>query len=136
MSDREALRRLVEKWRELVVEHKRQEANDDNIRFLTISPARHNGAAKALTIAADELAALLDAAPEPETPPTCAPDPFGDHVHGHRAAAELAKIIEIVRFTPGQASGYHLSAFQSSELILKWASKWSRPHPPEGGDHD
>jgi hypothetical protein len=74
---RAALERLIETWRKRAVDHKEREADDD-LRHLTIAPARHNGAAKALLFAVDQLAALLTADPPA---PTCP--------HGH----DLTRVI-------------------------------------------
>jgi hypothetical protein len=84
------LERLIENWRERVTKHKEREADDD-LRFLTIAPARHNGAAKALTIAADELAALLTSeGPAPATLTDALIDQMLAEVHAATLDAQSA----------------------------------------------
>jgi len=45
-------------------------------------------------------------------------------LHGIQARAELNRLVELVRFTPGQSSGFMHSPFQSEEMLWKWAQKW------------
>jgi hypothetical protein len=42
-----------------------------------------------------------------------------------QAGNELEELIRVIRFTPGQASGFLHSDFDANGLIWRWALKWA-----------
>ena len=66
-----------------------------------------------------------------ETAPNVGPEPPGwvQIQAGH----ELAKIVSLARFTPGQASGFNWSQFEAEQQLWRWYLKWrvvEAPQPP------
>jgi hypothetical protein len=60
-----------------------------------------------------------------------------------RGGHELAELVRLVRFTPGQASGFLHSEYDAEQLLWRWALKWFVPraqleqaqrdqYPPDG----
>lgn len=49
-----------------------------------------------------------------------------------RAGHELAELVDVVRFAPGQPTGFLHSRFDAEQLLWRWALKWFAPKEPAG----